>query len=121
MPEEDIEAVFQRSYENLIGHKDPILLSVDGKRQQIVTLETIFNDYKYYFESFWLGVVKPARISVFNQPKCTSNDIERYHRAWGTYVGIKPTSTVFISKLTNLIIKYSFFISDNMSTYNILI
>ena len=81
LPEEDIEAVFQRCYKNLIGQKDPILLPVDGKRQQIATLEKIFTDYKYYFEIYWLGVVKPVRISVFNQPKCTSNDIERYHRA----------------------------------------
>ena len=98
LPAEHIEALFDSAYTELIAKKTPVSISADGSK--VATLETIFQPFAAYFRSFWLGVVTPARLSVFGLPKRTTSDEERYHRAWGTYVGIRPTPIVFMGKHT---------------------
>ena len=106
LPEDDILPMFEKSYQDLISNQQLIEVSSTemecGLVKKMATLETIFGSFVKYFRDFWIKVVTPKRLSVYNLPVRTNNDQERYNRSWKTYVGYRPSPIVFISILTSL-------------------
>ena len=85
LPEEDIEAMFEKSYSELIANKQPIevrkISQNDEEITQMATLNTIFGSFAEYYRREWLTIVTPARLSVYNLPDRTNNDEERYQES----------------------------------------
>lgn len=51
-----------------------------------------------YYKKYWISVVKPEYISVFNADERTNNCIERYHRKLNERMRKSPFPSDFLSK-----------------------
>ncbi|XP_066598840.1 uncharacterized protein [Prorops nasuta] len=58
-----------------------------------------FDKLLLYIERYWINIVDPRTVSVFNEKTRTNNVIERYHRILKEKFGSHPNLFNFISKL----------------------
>lgn len=67
-----------------------------------VPLVLILNPFFQYFERFWLKIVTPDRLSVYDSHFRTNNTLERFHRDLHGYLGTRPELAYFLDNLVKI-------------------